>query len=173
MYYIVTRRGKLGVEYMMKPAKAYWTYAKAEKLLGEEHNCCKILKSERLVPMLPKYIGKLRTGIKEVLDVDIGKYTEWYLFLYPSKLAVSLIKGTVQCQWSSIPNFTFFTLYNFYKPQTFFFFLAKAIDPAARSIAISYYSPGSRVNSCKPCRGYSPDSRLDSHFALFTRQPGQ
>ena len=45
---------------------------------------------------------------------------------------------------------------------------AKAIDPAAGSIAISHYSPGSRVNSCKPCRGYSPGRRVNSHFALFT-----
>ena len=80
MYYNFGRKGKLGAESIMKTAKAYWTYAKAEKLLGEEHNCCKLLKSERLVPMLPKYIGKWRTGIKEVLDVDIGKYTEWYIF---------------------------------------------------------------------------------------------
>ena len=42
----------------------------------------------------------------------------------------------------------------------------------AGSIAISHYSPGSRANSCKSCRGYSPDRRVNSHFALFTRQPG-
>ncbi|XP_072034877.1 uncharacterized protein [Amphiura filiformis] len=61
----------------MKTAKPYWTFAKAAKMMDDKQNCCRILQSERLVPMLPKYIGKLRTGIKEILDMDLGKYTEW------------------------------------------------------------------------------------------------
>ena len=47
--------------------------------------------------------------------------------------------------------------------------MAKAIDPAAGSIAILHYSPDSRVNSCKPRTGYSPDSRegLNGHLLLI------
>ena len=63
----------------------------------------------------------------------------------------------------SLPlNFIFLLIFYFGFIYLFIYFLAfkaKAIDPAAGSIAILYYSPGSRVSSCKPCRGYSPDSQ--------------
>ncbi len=66
----------------MKTVKPYWTFKKATKVMEDERNCCRIQQSERLIPMLPKYIGKLKTGLKEILDMDLGKYTEWYVVLF-------------------------------------------------------------------------------------------
>ena len=44
---------------------------------------------------------------------------------------------------------------------------AEAIDPTVGYIAISHYSPGGRLNSCKLRRGYAPDSRVNRHFVLL------
>ena len=44
---------------------------------------------------------------------------------------------------------------------------AEAIDPTVGYIAISHYSPGGRLNSCKLRRGYAPDSWVNRHFVLL------
>ena len=62
----------------MSSLEVFDSFEKAAGLAEELNSGCSLVKRERHIALSPKYIGRLRTGVHEILDAELGCFTERY-----------------------------------------------------------------------------------------------
>ncbi|XP_022083551.1 DNA-directed RNA polymerase I subunit RPA43-like [Acanthaster planci] len=60
----------------MNALEVFRTFEKAAELAKEPHSGCTLASAQRHIALSPRYIGRLRTGVGEILDAELGRFSE-------------------------------------------------------------------------------------------------
>ncbi|XP_038060388.1 DNA-directed RNA polymerase I subunit RPA43-like [Patiria miniata] len=60
----------------MNALEVFGSFESAAELDKEPHTGCTLVSAERHIALSPKYIGRLRTGVGEILDAELGRFSE-------------------------------------------------------------------------------------------------
>ncbi len=63
----------------MSALEVFDSFEKVVKAAEEENSGCSLVKTMRHIALSPKYIGRLRTGVHEILDAELGRFVKRYM----------------------------------------------------------------------------------------------